>query len=252
MTIMKISHFKFATAGVLAFSALTGLLAPVSASAALVDGEATFTINNDALKASNLFGLYLEKHWGPSDNNLAIDKFTVGGTDIAATGSSTTLFTVNTNTTNVDCPTCGTYGRRLQATTMDSSDTSIGQIGLSGAWRLDSMAGKLTPYDFNLTKTGGVWNVRTYDTSFGTQNFLTLTNVSESLNTKGQLQLSGDLKWATNTGDWGQRFLANGNNIVGSFNLTPAAVPVPAAVWMFGTGLLGLLGVSRRKSVMTA
>lgn len=28
---------------------------------------------------------------------------------------------------------------------------------------------------------------------------------------------------------------------------TPAAVPLPAAVWMFGTGLLGLLGMNRRK-----
>jgi hypothetical protein len=28
----------------------------------------------------------------------------------------------------------------------------------------------------------------------------------------------------------------------------PAAVPVPAAVWLFGSGLLGLVGVARRKS----
>jgi hypothetical protein len=28
----------------------------------------------------------------------------------------------------------------------------------------------------------------------------------------------------------------------------PAPVPVPAAVWLFGTGLLGLIGVARRKS----
>ena len=27
----------------------------------------------------------------------------------------------------------------------------------------------------------------------------------------------------------------------------PSAVPVPAAVWLFGSGLLGLLGISRRK-----
>lgn len=31
-------------------------------------------------------------------------------------------------------------------------------------------------------------------------------------------------------------------------SLTFTPVPVPAAVWMFGTGLLGLLGVSRRKA----
>ncbi|TCK17584.1 putative secreted protein [Thiogranum longum] len=30
--------------------------------------------------------------------------------------------------------------------------------------------------------------------------------------------------------------------------LTPTAVPVPAAVWLFGSGLLGLVGVARRKA----
>ena len=30
--------------------------------------------------------------------------------------------------------------------------------------------------------------------------------------------------------------------------ITPSAVPVPAAVWLFGSGLLGLIGVVRRKA----
>jgi len=34
------------------------------------------------------------------------------------------------------------------------------------------------------------------------------------------------------------------------FHFTPvAAVPVPAAVWLFGSGLVGLMGVIRRKAV---
>ena len=32
-----------------------------------------------------------------------------------------------------------------------------------------------------------------------------------------------------------------------SLDITPSAVPVPAAVWLFGSGLLGLVGVARRK-----
>lgn len=32
---------------------------------------------------------------------------------------------------------------------------------------------------------------------------------------------------------------------------TVSAVPVPAAVWLFGSGLLGLIGVARRKSAVT-
>lgn len=35
------------------------------------------------------------------------------------------------------------------------------------------------------------------------------------------------------------------------FDLTTSAVPVPAAVWLFGSGLLGLIGVARRKQIST-
>ena len=37
------------------------------------------------------------------------------------------------------------------------------------------------------------------------------------------------------------------SNNSANFNFTAAAVPVPAAVWLFGSGLLGLVGVARRK-----
>ena len=33
-----------------------------------------------------------------------------------------------------------------------------------------------------------------------------------------------------------------------AFLMTPTAVPVPAAVWLFCSGLLGLVGVARRKA----
>lgn len=40
------------------------------------------------------------------------------------------------------------------------------------------------------------------------------------------------------------------NNGVGTLAYTaPSAVPVPAAVWMFGAGLMSMLGLTRRKSV---
>ncbi|MDT8283315.1 MAG: VPLPA-CTERM sorting domain-containing protein [Gammaproteobacteria bacterium] len=34
-----------------------------------------------------------------------------------------------------------------------------------------------------------------------------------------------------------------------SLSITPSAVPVPAAVWLFGSGLLGLVGVARRRKL---
>jgi len=33
-----------------------------------------------------------------------------------------------------------------------------------------------------------------------------------------------------------------------NYSMTVAAVPVPAAVWLFGTGLIGLVGIARRKA----
>lgn len=242
-------HLKLATAGVLAFTAFTGLLSPATASAALVSGTASITIDNTAFAASNFYGEYVQTFWDASNNNLGITGATTGGTNLALSGSTAMLFPVNTNLVTTACPACGPYGRTLQATTMDASNTSAGQIGLSGAWRINGPGGVLTPYDFRLIKTAGTWNISTFDTAFGYQNFLTLANVSESLNGNGELLLSGDLKL---TGLWATLMGANKDAVVGTFNLAPAAVPVPAAVWMFGSGLLGLLGVARRKSVVAA
>ena len=33
-----------------------------------------------------------------------------------------------------------------------------------------------------------------------------------------------------------------------SYSMSVTAVPVPAAVWLFGSGLIGLVGIARRKS----
>jgi len=33
-----------------------------------------------------------------------------------------------------------------------------------------------------------------------------------------------------------------------AFTVAPSAVPLPSAVWLFGSGLLGLIGLARRQS----
>ncbi len=251
MSSLKSSNFKLAAAGVMAF-ALTSILAPATASAALVTGNAIITFDNTAFKASNGYADIVQTYWGASDNNLGITGTTTGGTTLPTTGSTgSLLFPVNTNGITTACPTCGPYGRTLQATTMDAGNTSVGQIGLSGALRLNNTAnsGLVTPYDFSLVKTVGTWNIVTFDTAFNSQNFMKLTNVIESVNANGQLLLSGNLQW---TGLWAGLAQANTNAVVGTITLAPAAVPVPAAVWLFGTGLLGMLGATRRKSDIAA
>jgi len=229
------------TAGVLA---ITGLLAPATASASLVSGTAAITIDNTAFAAANSFGNIVDTHWGASDNTLTIDGATTGGTTLAVNGSTAMEFAVNTNSTTNIVSTIGS-GRTEQETTMDASDTSTGQIGLSGAMRINGPGGLLVPYDFRLTNTSGTWNIATFDAGFGYNDFLKLTNVNESVNEAGELLLNGDLQI---TGLWAFMLGAD-TSVVGTFNLAPSAVPVPAAVWLFGTGLIGLIGVGKRKKI---
>ncbi len=247
MTNFKKHSFKLAAAGAIV---LTGLLAPVTANASIVSGNSFFTFDNTGFAASNSYGDTVKKYWGASDNLLGIDGATTGGTTLSDTGSTGPLsFLVNTNITTISHPASGTFGRTEQATSMDSGNTSVGQIGLSGALRLNNATatGLVTPYDFSLLKTAGIWNIRTYDTAFGYQNIWKLDNVSESLNVSGELLLSGDLKW---TGLWSTLVGAN-TSVVGTFNLAPvSAVPVPAAFWLFGSGVLGLTGFGRKKLAM--
>lgn len=52
---------------------------------------------------------------------------------------------------------------------------------------------------------------------------------------------------APNTSNYEVTF-ANGVSQVYSFDAIPTVVPVPAAVWLFGSGLIGLVGLARRKT----
>ena len=261
---IKNDSFKLLATGAIALGALTGLLAPATTSAALVTGNATVTINNPAITGINGGdGWFFQTHWGPSDSTLAIDTATPGGVDLSIFGDTALLFPVNTNNTTQYT---ASTNRSLQATTMDASNTSVAgtQIGLNGALRLRSSyygqtdftpsSQYLAAYDLSLVKTGGEWLVRSYDDSFKYLPLFKLGNVSESLNSNGELLLNGDLLWAYGQGTWGM-YIANPGNpygVIGSFSLAPSVVSVPAAIWMFGTGMLGLFGITCRKQVATA
>jgi hypothetical protein len=136
---------------------------------------------------------------------------------------------------------------------MDAGNTAAGQIGLSGALRMrdPSMTTYLAPFDLAVRKSAGEWLINSHDSSFGTVGLFKLANVSEALNGNGELLLSGDLLW-TGGLSYGGLLNANTSIVLGTFNLTPAAVPVPAAAWLFGSALLGLLGVARRKMPLAA
>lgn len=112
----------------------------------------------------------------------------------------------------------------------------------------------ITDVDFVLTAMRGSNNGTDYSFINGTITAGTYINT-----TFDTLTMYETLSFAIFTAD-----LANGGRIEGSFTLTgdiasdftgdtliakaSPVVPVPAAVWLFGSGLLGLAGVARRKA----
>ena len=89
-----------------------------------------------------------------------------------------------------------------------------------------------------------------YFTSFGT--FLALNaGVLADLDTfvfDGEKGATFDLD--SGRGIWFASDFDGGGSVAGLWNgITISAVPVPAALWLFGSGLIGLIGVARRKKV---
>jgi len=234
------------TASVLA---LTGLLASTTASAGLVTGTANFTIENAAVSTSTGGAFHFDRHWGVADNALAIGANTLGGTAYSNTDTVNFSAQVNTNISDIDYSNAvPEVIRSTQGTTMDSSDLSAGSIGLSGALRLNGPLGVLTPFDFDLYKSGADWVVGSNGAGFPPANVFALVDVVESLNANNELSLTGNLKWSTAGISYAGSFGFDNSIVLGSFSLAPSAVPVPAAVWMFGSGLIGLVAARRKKA----
>lgn len=166
----------------------------------------------------------------------------------------------------------GSGGRNNKATTLawDSSQdalanassfTASGVAGLNGVvMTRGSFTGTLLSGDYQFgyvaARNNGVnsgWaltnNVSFASTTFDTRNI--------SVTTDGdKLLFTGELWWSAST----SAFLFGGDGLsqagrAGSFSLVspaPAAVPVPAAAWLFGSGLFGAIAaVSRKRAALS-
>lgn len=119
-------------------------------------------------------------------------------------------------------PTCGALGKSAVPVLVTGQSLYDGTPAAPGS--TFQQAGT----DFNV-ETGGTLEIISYSPTFGINIYITLlfnddgtgslTAVTDTLGT-----VSGDLSWE------------------------PVIVPVPAAVWLFGSSILGLVAVKRRQS----
>lgn len=78
-----------------------------------------------------------------------------------------------------------------------------------------------------------------------------LEGIATILNPVIQIQIKGvspDTSFAcVMAGETGCTTFDNSVGVLGVAGITASTVPVPAAVWLFGSGLIGLLGIARRR-----
>ncbi len=220
--------------------ALIGMLLSSAASANTASGMLTLNLDANALASfnggSNSVGsryLYVESY-----NNAAV------------TSPTDLVFTVN-GSSNTSSP----YDSLFQTTTLNygsNPTTGTGQIGLSGAVTVQSdfFSGYLQFSDLSLnySQTDGQWEISTHELGFGTDILFDLYDVATSTNSAGLLSLTGDLVFDP---QWASFLNVDSTTTVGSVSLAPAAVPVPAAIWLFGSGLASfLVGIRRNAKVV--
>ena len=155
--------------------------------------------------------------------------------------------------------------------TAASNDVDIWSFNLAAGQLFTSSisyTGLYNQYDVNPVMTlywengGSYYPVASTDPqSFGTSigftpwvsgdYFLTVTaDYNQGLDAYGNFQ--SDYYWLTDEFITGTPFAQFNGGSFTSFNYEVealGAVPVPAAVWLFGSGLLGLIGVARRRAL---
>lgn len=114
----------------------------------------------------------------------------------------------------------------------DTSNVTFWLSGVGGS--TESLTGLLTGYSF-FTIAGWDFSLKSLNIVDQTSGLLTLEGTGV-LSDSGNKFDATDATWTFSTSS------------IDSYSMSIATVPVPAAVWLFGSGLLGLIGVARRKA----
>ncbi|MDB4516177.1 VPLPA-CTERM sorting domain-containing protein [Crocinitomicaceae bacterium] len=159
--------------------------------------------------------------------------------DVDAAGNfSITSFSVDT----IAGTAAGSFAQyTLDPSTMSGSIDAAGSIIFTPTDRIANTSGPvITANPFNFSDaTNTTWQPFTTAAQTG----LAGDVVGQALDDAGHAVLVSATAVGSN---WGT-FAGGTYYEVWSVDITPSAIPVPAAVWLFGSGLLGLVGVARRK-----
>jgi hypothetical protein len=120
---------------------------------------------------------------------------------------------------------------------------ATGMLGSNSPMNVLSATGNTAILDFTGLEWdwNGVDNIRLYDASFGDTGIATITCTVDCSNGDTYvLDYTGHIR----DGDGG----LGGEEVLVHLEGTISAVPIPPALWLFGSGLLGLVGIARKKA----
>lgn len=174
--------------------------------------------------------------------------------DLGWEGSSLTNWTLNSGSVDVYGPTSSDNRKIL---CKDGSGKCIDLVGTANAdlETNDSFAAGTYKITFDIAGNGRHVHENTVEVYFGGLLIDTISITGKELDwPNGEYNIFQSMEYTATLSSLGTlRFLSIGGNNNNSGlmldNVSVSAVPVPAAVWLFGSGLLGLVGYSRRKAV---
>jgi len=173
----------------------------------------------------------------------ALIKLVFLGTIMLATGvAHAALITGSMGLTGAFTATGGTD--LSDATILDlTSAMGTNGTGDIGATVVFGTVGTVTssPFTFNpATPVTNLLTIGDWQVDLGTMTIVDQTASILTLSGTGAISGNG-LDLTPTQWSW------SANSTGGTYSMTINAVPVPAAVWLFGSGLIGLIGVARRK-----
>ncbi len=147
----------------------------------------------------------------------------------------------------------GFFGSFTASGGNDLSDATTLNLGNT---MVASSTGDLAPPAVTMFDQANINNVLVFDPSTVVINLLDINGFQIDVATSTIIDQTAGILTLTGTGaisaagfDLTPTTWVLSADDLGAYSMTVSAVPVPAAVWLFGSGLIGLIAVARRKTV---